>query len=367
MKHRSWVLLAVAAAAIVVLGAGAGPASAASQPKFNVFAAASLYKAFPAMVAPFKAKYPQYKNVKFVFNFQGTDVLVAQIEGGAPADLFAGASTKYGTALLTDKGGPYIRTPRFFVQNKLCVIVPKANVAGIATLADLTKPGIVIAIGNAAVPIGSYTQTVLTNITNAGMFGPSYASQVNANVQATLGNVNQVTALVSLNEVDAGFVYNSDYVAAQKLVKKIAIPNTFLSGTTVLPIQTVPLPTYPIATVRHTGHATLANLFISYCMSSKGQGILEKWGFLGKPYPIIASVSPTSGAPGSTVTIKGTNFFTPGTVTIGGTTATTTAWSPTSIKATVPAGLAAGATTVSVTADGRVVKHAATFTVTPTP
>jgi len=252
------------------------------------------------MVAPFKAAYPQYKKVKFVFNFQGTDTLVAQIELGAPADLFAGASTKYGTQLFKDG---FSSAPRLFCQNQLCVIVPKANLANIKSLGDLTKTGVMIAIGDAAVPIGAYTQTVLTNITTGGVYGANYSSQVMSNVVATVSNVNMVTALVKLDEVDAGFVYVSDKMAAGTSVTKIAIPATYQSN---------PLPTYPIAAVKNAARPLMASRFIAFAMSARGQKILAKWGFLAKPYPVIKTIAPTSGAVGSTVTITGTNFFSSG-------------------------------------------------------
>ena len=354
-KHRLWVLLA-AVTVVGVLGASAGPAAAASKsaaaPPFKVFAAASLYRAFPAMVAPFKAAYPQYKKVKFVFNFQGTDTLVAQIELGAPADLFAGASTKYGTQLFKDG---FASTPRLFCQNRLSVIVPRSNPAHLKTLGDLTKSGVMIAIGDAAVPIGAYTQTVLTNITNGGVYGANYSNQVMSNVVATVSNVNMVSALVKLDEVDAGFVYVSDKVAAGPSVTTIAIPSVYQSN---------PLPTYPIATVKNAARPLMASRFIQFALSTRGQKTLARWGFLHKPYPLIKTISPTSGAAGSTVTITGTNFFSSGAVKFGSTIATTSAWSATSITATVPASLAAGATKVRVTSDGRTSK-ASTFTVTP--
>ncbi len=83
--------------------------------------------------------------------------------------------------------------------------MPKANRAGLQTLADLTKPGVMIAIGDAAVPIGTYTRTVLTNL-NA-LYGATYKSNVLAHVVSTEVNVTAVTSLVQLGEVDAGFVY----------------------------------------------------------------------------------------------------------------------------------------------------------------
>ena len=150
-------------------GVGQGEAA---QPKFNVFAAASLNKAFPAMVPVFKKENPQYKNVKFVFNFQGTDTLVAQIEQGAPADVFAGASTKYGTKLyeegLIDDAAqllpePTLRHPaggepgRHHQPRRPCH--DKADY---------------IAVGSTAVPIGTYTsQTSSTRWSPAAGSGPT--------------------------------------------------------------------------------------------------------------------------------------------------------------------------------------------------
>ncbi len=365
MKRRSWMLLAVAATVMMVVGAGAGPASAATQPKFTVFAAASLYKAFPAMVAPFKARYPQYRNVKFVFNFAGTNDLATQIENGAYADLFAGASTKYSDNLLSPT--VYLNTPRLFCQNALCVIVPNVKGHKVSALADLKKSGVEIAVGTwgtNGVPIGIYTQTVLTNLNaDPAVADATFATDVDNNILASgavVANVNMITALVVLNEVDAGFVYNSDKVAAAHKAIRIAIPAVYQSN---------PLPTYPIATVKGSTRVTMGNRFISFVLSTKGQKILKAWGFRARPVPVLASLSADSGAAGTSVTITGTNFgsnktgYVPGVVKFGSTVATTTAWSTTSITATVPS-ITAGSYKLTVTADGKV-SVAKTFTVTP--
>ena len=79
--------------------------------------------------------------------------------------------------------------------------------------------------------------------------------------------------------------------------------------------------------------------------------------------PTITTVSPNSGAPGTAVTITGTNFGATqatSTVTFGGTVATTTSWSATSIGVTVPAGATTGAVAVTV---GGLVSNGVTFTV----
>src|SRR5437879_3018485 len=63
------------------------------------------------------------------------------------------------------------------------------------------------------------------------------------------------------------------------------------------------------------------------------------------PAPSISTLSPTSGAVGTSVTITGTNFGATqgtGTVKLNGTTATPTSWSATSIIASVPNGATTG-------------------------
>ena len=81
--------------------------------------------------------------------------------------------------------------------------------------------------------------------------------------------------------------------------------------------------------------------------------------------PKINSLSPTSGAVGTSVTISGTTFgATQGTSTVkfNGTTATPTSWSATSIAVPVPAGATTGPVVVTVSGQA---SNGVTFTVTP--
>jgi molybdate transport system substrate-binding protein len=277
MKHRiSAIFLAVVVAltlASPALGMRPAKAAKAAPPKLIVYGAASLSNVFPAMVPTFKKAYPKYKNAKFIWNFQGTDTLVAQIQAGAPCDVFAGASTKYGNQLFS---GGFINQPVNFCQNKLVVIIPKSNPARIHVLQDLarTKPTVMIAIGDASVPIGTYTRTVLTNFSKSPAYGADYSTKVLANVVANCTNVNAVTALVVIREVDAGFVYKSDAQFVSTRVQQITIPNAF---------QTNPLPTYPIAVTKSSTKAAFAQSWQNFVMSKKGQAIMLKYGFLPKP------------------------------------------------------------------------------------
>jgi len=87
----------------------------------------------------------------------------------------------------------------------------------------------------------------------------------------------------------------------------------------------------------------------------------------GSPVPNIASLNPTTGPAGTSVTITGSNFGTSqgtSTVRFNGTTATATNWSANSIVAPVPVGATSGSVVVTV---GGVASNSVTFIVTPTP
>lgn len=81
----------------------------------------------------------------------------------------------------------------------------------------------------------------------------------------------------------------------------------------------------------------------------------------------ITGLTPNHGLTGASVVIAGTDLGTGGTVRFGATTATTGAWSSTSITATVPASLAPGAVDVTVTPTGGAASNAFSFTVDTPP
>lgn len=108
--RRMLQVAGVSAAALLILSAcsssGSGSdkgSSASSSPKLSgevtVFAAASLEEGFTTLGKEFEKDHP---GTKVTFNFGGSDTLAASITSGAPADVFAAASTKtMGT--VTDK------------------------------------------------------------------------------------------------------------------------------------------------------------------------------------------------------------------------------------------------------------------------
>ncbi len=192
------LILAVALAAVA---AGAASASPQGSNKLTVFAAASLTDVFPRIVSG-----PNY-------NFAGSNTLLAQIEQGAPADVFASANTAYPNQLYTEGK---CEKPVVFATNKLVVAIPKSNPGGIHSVFDLRRSGKRIVIASKGVPVGDYTRTLLANM--------GISKAVLANVVSNEPDVRSVLTKVALGEADAGFVYRTDVVSVKDKVSFIALP-----------------------------------------------------------------------------------------------------------------------------------------------
>ena len=99
--------------------------------ELTVFAGSSLTKGFTAIGADFEAAHP---GVTVTFNFGPSDGLAAQIESEGGADVFASASATW----MDDVEGTTGVTGRTnLVTNKLVVITPPDDPAGIESLDDL--------------------------------------------------------------------------------------------------------------------------------------------------------------------------------------------------------------------------------------
>jgi len=239
---------------------GAGSSASPGPAKLTVFAASSLNKVFPQIATAFQKSDP---GVGLTFNFAGTDTLATQIEQGAPADVFAGASAKYGDEL---SGKGLIATPRIFATNQLVLIVPAADPAHISSLRDLTKPGVKLVVGDATVPIGTYTRKVLANLD--ATYGPDYSAAVLKNVVSNETEVTGVLSSVELGEADAGFVYVTDARNGGDKVKSITLPASAQA-----------VASYPVATVVSSKSASAGRRFADFLLGAQAQAILRAAGF----------------------------------------------------------------------------------------
>ena len=137
-------------------------------------------------------------------------MLAAQIQQGAPADVFASANTALPQQLY---GEGLVEKPVVFTRNALILIVPKSNPAHIRSVYDLTRDGVKLVVAAPGVPVGDYTRTVLHNL------GLDAAL---ANVVSHETDVREVLAKVALGEADAGFVYTTDARTVQARSRRSA-------------------------------------------------------------------------------------------------------------------------------------------------
>jgi molybdate transport system substrate-binding protein len=229
----------------------------------TVYAAASLTDAFQEIGMEFEEARP---GVKVEYSFAGSQVLRTQLEQGAVADIFASADHKNMDMLISEKL-MISNSIQDFVTNRLIVILPPGNPAGIENLQDLTNPDLKLVLADSSVPAGNYSRQVLTNLSKDPAYGVDYSSSVLVNVVSNETDVRQVVTKVELGEADAGFVYASDAIAVPEL-PTIKIPDQFNITAR-----------YPIAILANSTDPDLALAFIAFVKSPAGQEILSKWGF----------------------------------------------------------------------------------------
>lgn len=251
MRNRLF-LVAVVAVLFTACGSSPSPSTTALSGTASVFAASSLTASFRALGTSFDAAHP---GVTVTCNFAGTPTLIAQIEQGAPADVFASADTTNMTKLMTD--GFTTGTPQVFAHNQLEIVVAPGNPKGITGLADLAKPGLIYISAGPTVPAGKYA---LQALATAG---------VKVTPKSLETDVASVVSKIELGEADAAIVYATDVQAAGSKVQGVPIP----TGQNVIA-------TYPIVAVKGTKNAAVATAFIAYLISANGQSTLATFGFL---------------------------------------------------------------------------------------
>jgi molybdate transport system substrate-binding protein len=244
-RRRAALIVALLAAGLA-LGVDATVPAGASVKGITVYAASSLTNVFPAIDPG-----PSY-------SFAGSNTLAAQIQLGAPADVFASANTAIPAALYA-KG--LVEEPVDFTRNTLVIVVPKSNPGSVASIYDLTKAGVTVDIAGPGVPVGSYTLQILANM--------NLAKAVLANVVSEETDVREVLAKVALGQVDAGFVYSTDAQTVPGQVTVIKVP-----------AWAQPKVTYAMAVVSHSPNQAAAQAFLGEVLSKAGQAKLESFGFL---------------------------------------------------------------------------------------
>jgi molybdate transport system substrate-binding protein len=241
-------------------------AGSATPATLTIYAAASLKGALDEAKAAWE---PANPGSKVTISTDSSATLETQIEQGAPADLFLSADTT-NPKKLVDKGlaaGAAVN----FAGNRLAVIVPTANPAGVRTPADLATSGVKVIAAGDAVPITKYATQFVANLAKEPGYPSDFVAAYVANIASKEDNVKAVVAKIELGEGDAAIVYVTDAKASTKVV-------------TIDVAATANVPTtYAGVVVKASPNAAAAQAFLDWLAGPDGQAILAGFGFLPPP------------------------------------------------------------------------------------
>lgn len=245
MRIRSFAVAGLALLALAGCSASPAPSSSTAELEgtLTVAAAASLQNAFTELGDLFEDANPE---VSVEFAFAGSSALVAQLQEGAPGDVFASADVanmEKAAELLS--GGSEL-----FASNTLTIVTPPGNPAGVETFADLADAQLVVCA--AQVPCGAATAA------------EAEAAGVTLSPVSEEQSVTDVLGRVTSGEADAGLVYATDAEAAGDAVERIDFDTTVVNE-------------YPIAALNDS---EVAAAFIAFVLSDEGQAVLASYGFL---------------------------------------------------------------------------------------
>lgn len=236
-----------------------------------VFAAASMTETLTELGDDYMN---EHKNVTIQYNFDSSGTLKTQIQEGADCDIFISAGQKQMNQL--DKGASadvntegldfVVEGTRFdMLENKVALVVPEGNPAGINSYDDLkaklAEGSIKMAMGNADVPVGQYTQKILA------YFGLSEDDLAAAGAITYGTNVKEVTTQVSEGAVDCGIIYTTDAYSAGLEVVDTATKD--MCGQVI----------YPAAVMKSTKNEEAAKAFLDYLREDAANKVFEGVGF----------------------------------------------------------------------------------------
>ncbi len=214
-----------------------------------VLAAASLTQTFTEISSNFELANP---GVKVTISFAGSATLAEQIKQGAPADVFASASSSAMLSVAYE-----IQNPKNFARNRVVIAYPSANPKNIVTSQDLNNKDLIWIQCDHQVPCGAAADKALA------------VDGVTAQPKSLEPDVNSVLNKLIAGEVDAAIVYLTDVFANSNLTSlefkdKVSAATSYSIGTS-------------------SAASPAAQAFAAYVLSKSGQDVLIAAGFDAPP------------------------------------------------------------------------------------
>ena len=275
-KLLAGLLAACMAVSLTACSSGGGTdasadADSGEPTELTVFAAASLTETLEQIAEDYKAVAP---DVTLTFNFDSSGTLKTQIQEGADCDVFISAAQKQMDQLgaaadpsVNTEGLDFVQSDSRLdlLENKVTLAVPEGNPKGIDSFDSLAQHlqagDILLAMGNSDVPVGQYTQKILTH------YGLDEEALANAGCLTYGTNVKEVTTQVREGSVDAAIIYATD---------------AFSDGLTVVDEATADMcgqVIYPAAVLKTSAHPEAAQAFLDYLSTDEAMAVFSSVGF----------------------------------------------------------------------------------------
>ena len=232
--------------------------SQAGQPsELLVSAAASLTDVLEELKVMYKKIEPA---TTLTFTLGSSGALQAQIEEGAPVDVFISAAEKQMDTL--EEGGHLLDTSRkTLLVNKVVLIRPKDSNLDIRSFDDISNADVKkIGVGDPAnVPVGQYSEKIFNNL----------GIKDSITDKLVLGSdVRTVLTWVETGDVDLGLVYATDAMSSDKVTIVTEAPKGSHKEVT-----------YPAAVIKDSNNIEAGKAFLDFLSSDQAAEVFQKYGF----------------------------------------------------------------------------------------
>jgi len=223
-----------------------------------VFAAGGTKAPLDATASAFRAKY----GTKITINYGGGGEVLSNMVMAKQGDIFVAPEQRFMNKAKEQGAvdGSVNAAPLAYMVP--VIGVQKGNPKSIQSLADLSKPGTKVAMGN---PETTLLGEVVPDILKAaGVY-----DSVNPNIVTAVPQVNTIITDLKTGQVDAGFIWHYFATTAANDVDIIWIPKEYVSAIGVI----------QAAVTAYSKEPATAQLFVDFLTSQEGKDIFTQNGY----------------------------------------------------------------------------------------
>jgi molybdate transport system substrate-binding protein len=250
---KLWLVVLVAVSALIT----ASGCSGAAARSITVFCGSASQPAMEEAAQVFERE----MGVKVFLNFSGSGTMLSQMKISQSGDMYIPGSPDY-MVMAEEDGVVEPDTEVIIAYLVPAILVQAGNPKNISELADLTKPGIEVGIGNPeAVCVGLYAVEILEY--------NGLLEQVKPNIVTHAESCSKTATLVALKSVDAIIGW-----------RVFAEWHDTIDVVYLEPEQVPRLSYIPGAISTYAEDRASAAAFLEFLTSARGQGIFKKHGYL---------------------------------------------------------------------------------------